>query len=112
MGGRVAYLANASQPFAACISYYGSNIHSMSDLAQSLSGPHLFFWGGKDKHILPEHVMTVEEFMRESGKPYINVVISYADHAFNSDERPNYNPKAASEAWAMSMAFLRNNLKS
>jgi carboxymethylenebutenolidase len=45
--------------------------------------------------------------MDEAGKEYVNVKISYADHAFACDERPEYNEKA----WALTLAFLRNNMK-
>jgi carboxymethylenebutenolidase len=47
--------------------------------------------------------------MDEAGKEYINVKISYADHAFFCDERPAYNEKAAKEAWALTLAFFKNN---
>jgi carboxymethylenebutenolidase len=48
--------------------------------------------------------------MDEAGKPYAHIVFSYADHAFNCDDRPNYQPQAAAEAWALAMAFLRNRM--
>ncbi len=110
LGGRVSFLANTILPFSACISYYGGSTHLMADRAATMQAPHLFFWGGLDKHILPEHVETVINAVKKAEKPFINVVISYADHAFNCNDRPNYNPEAASEAWAMSMAFFKNKL--
>ncbi len=111
MGGRVAVLANAVLPLAASVSYYGGNMPSLLDKIKNLHAPQLFFWGGQDKHILPEHIETVIRAVEEAGKQYTNVVISQADHAFNCDDRPSYNPKAAKEAWAMSVAFLANNLQ-
>ena len=108
MGGRVAYIANALLPLSAAVSYYGSNMPP--ELAKDLHGPQLFFWGGLDKHILPEQIQGVLGAVKSAGKAYINVLISYGDHGFNCDERPAYQPKAASEAWAMSLAFLKNNL--
>jgi carboxymethylenebutenolidase len=48
--------------------------------------------------------------MDKAGKEYINVKISYADHAFACDERPGYNEKATKEAWALTLAFFRNNM--
>jgi carboxymethylenebutenolidase len=108
MGGRVSYIANALLPLSAAISYYGSNMPV--DLAKDLHGPQLFYWGGLDKHILPQQIEGVVSAVKSAGKEYTNVVISYGDHGFNCDERPSYQPKAAREAWAMSMAFLKNNL--
>jgi carboxymethylenebutenolidase len=110
LGGRVSFLANAILPFSACISYYGGSTHLLADKAADMHAPHLFFWGGLDKHILPEHVETVISAMKKAEKPFINVVISYADHAFNCDDRPAYNAEASKEAWAMSMAFFKNKL--
>jgi carboxymethylenebutenolidase len=108
MGGRVSYIANALLPLSAAISYYGSNMPV--DLAKDLHGPQLFYWGGLDKHILPQQIEGVVSAVKSAGKEYTNVVISYGDHGFHCDERPSYQPKAAREAWAMSMAFLKNNL--
>jgi carboxymethylenebutenolidase len=110
MGGRVSFLANAVLPLACAVSYYGGNMPSVIDKVASLHGPQLFFWGGLDKHITPEQIETVISAMQKAGKPHINVVFSYADHAFNCDERVNYHPRAAAEAWAMTLAFLKNNL--
>lgn len=108
LGGRVSFIANSILPFSACISYYGGGLHMLGNKAANMHAPHLFFWGGLDKHILPENVETVVSAMKKAEKPFINVVISYADHAFNCDDRPAYNAEAAKEAWAMSMAFLKN----
>jgi carboxymethylenebutenolidase len=110
LGGRVAFLANAILPLAAAVSYYGGSIHTISDKAKDIHGPQIFFWGGLDKHILPEHRNTIIKALDDAAKEYINTVISYADHGFNCDERTSYNPKAAKEAWAMTLAFFKNNL--
>jgi carboxymethylenebutenolidase len=111
LGGRVSVLANALLPLAASVSYYGGNMPSILDKIKDLHAPQLLFWGGLDKHILPEHIDSVVKALKEAGKSYINVVISYADHAFNCDERVNYHPQAAREAWAMTIAFLNNHLQ-
>lgn len=111
MGGRVSFIANYTLPLSACISYYGSGIQNMVFKMASLHAPHLFFWGGMDTHILPEHVAAVADGMRQAGKPFVNVVLSYAGHAFNNDQRTNYNADASKEAWAMSMAFFKNKLQ-
>ena len=111
LGGRVSFIANSALPLAASVSFYGGYTHVIADMAAALHGPQLFFWGGKDTHILPEHVDTVINAVKKAGKDYINVVISYADHAFFCDARPSYHPQAAAEAWGMTTAFLKNKLK-
>ena len=110
LGGRASFLANAILPLSAGISFYGGRTETLVDKANELHAPHLFFWGGLDKHIGQEQIDTVINAVKKAGKPYTNVVISYADHAFNCDDRASYNKQAASEAWAMSMAFFKNNL--
>ncbi len=110
LGGRATFLANANLPLSAAISFYGGRTDALADRAPLLHAPHLFFWGGLDKHIAQEQIDTVINAVKQAGKPYTNVVISYADHGFNCDDRASYNKQAATEAWALSMAFLKNNL--
>lgn len=110
LGGRVSFVANTLLPLKAGISFYGGGIHTLLDRTNNLQSPHLFFWGGKDQHIKPEHIAAVNEAVNAAGKDFINVVISYADHGFFCNERAAYNPKAALEAWELARAFLKNNL--
>ncbi|MDB5236815.1 MAG: hypothetical protein JWR44_3808 [Hymenobacter sp.] len=110
LGGRVSFLANAVLPLAAAVSYYGGGTHMLKDRAKDLHAPHLFFWGGLDQHISKEHIAEVIDAVEAAGKPYINTVISYADHGFNCDERPSYHPEAAAEAWALTLAYFGEKL--
>jgi carboxymethylenebutenolidase len=110
LGGRVSLIANMVLPLAAAVSYYGGSTTPLLDRLNELHAPQLMFWGGLDKHILPEHIDALEKGLKAADKKYINVVLSDADHGFNCDEKPAYNPKAAKEAWAMVLAFLENNL--
>lgn len=109
LGGRVSFLANAVLPLAAGVSYYGGGTDQLAGKAKDLHGRHLFFWGGLDKHIKQENINTVLNALDEAGKEYVNVKISYADHAFSCNERPAYNKAAADEALALTLAFLKNN---
>lgn len=106
LGGRVSFLANATVALRSAVSYYGGGTDQIADMASKLQGKHLFFWGGKDQHIKPGNINKVTEAMTAAGKDYINVVISYADHAFACDERPNYNAVATKEALALTLTFL------
>ena len=110
LGGRVAFVANAVLPLSAAVSYYGGGLDQVTDLASQLSGPHLFQWGGLDKHLTPEVRNKVITAVETAAKPFASIIYSYADHAFSCDDRPNYNPEAAAEAWALSLAFLRNRM--
>ena len=110
LGGKVSFLANAVLPLAAGVSYYGGGTHALTDYAKDLHAPHLFFWGGLDEHIGKEHIHQVIEAVEAAKKPYINTVISYADHGFHCDARASYHPEAAKEAWALTMAFFGEKL--
>ena len=111
LGGRVSFLANSVLPMVAAISYYGGGIDQLIDEAPNLHGAHLFYWGGLDLHITSDKIDVVVNALKNAGKDYTNVVISYADHGFNCDDRSSYHPLAAKEAWAHSLSFLENRLK-
>ena len=108
MGGRISFLANASLPLRAAASYYGGGIApALLDRAANLHAPMLFFWGGLDKHIPAEQRNAVIDAVRSAGKSYANVEFSDADHGFNCDERASYQPRAARQAWALLLEFLK-----
>ncbi len=111
LGGRVSFIANFTLPLSAAVSYYGGGTHALADRAKDLHAPHLFFWGGLDTHIHAEHIDAVISAVKQHGKSYTNVVFGSADHAFNNDERPNYNADASAEAWAHTLAFFKSKLK-
>jgi carboxymethylenebutenolidase len=110
LGGRVSFLANAVLPLAAAVSYYGGGTHLLAGRAAELHAPHLFFWGGRDTHISKAQIDSLTQALDAAGKPYINTVISTAEHGFNCDERPSYQPAAAAEAWALTLAFFQQKL--
>jgi len=111
MGGRVSFIANMALPLQAAVSYYAGGMPAIADRLHEIHAPHLMFWGGLDKHITPDQVETVAKALQDAKKEFINVIVSYADHAFNCDERPSYHPQAAKEAWALTLTFLENKLK-
>ena len=112
LGGRSSFVANATLPLKAAVSFYGGGIGtSLLDLAKDEHGPILFFWGGLDKHIGADQRNAVAEAMTNAQKPFINVEISDADHGFFNNEKPVYHPDAAKHAWALTLSFLAANLE-
>jgi carboxymethylenebutenolidase len=110
MGGRVAYLANATVPLAATISFYGGRIARWFDLLQQQSGPLLMFWGAKDETIDAAQRREVEEAFDNAGLVHTQVVFSEAGHGFFRHVRDDvYEPRAAGQAWALTVEFLRQN---
>ena len=56
------------------------------------------------------YVPQTEELMKKYGKRFDPQIYSGAADAFCSDAGPNYNEAAAQDAWARTLAFLRENL--
>lgn len=112
LGGRAAYLANSELPLAASVSYYGGGIaQSLLDRAPRLSGPQLFFWGGKDANITPEHTRAIVDALRAAGKTFVNVEFSDANHGFfNEQIEGRHHPASARESWALALRFLNDSL--
>ena len=106
LGGRASFLANSSLPLAAGVSYYAGGMPSVLDRVEMVHGPHTFFWGGRDKHITAEQKQAVVDTFTRAGKTFTNVEFSQADHGFFCDQRSAYEPNAAREAWALTLAFL------
>lgn len=110
MGGRISFIANSYLQLKATVSFYGGGIQNLLERVTDLKAPQLFFWGGKDHHIRPEHIQSITEALRNADKQFINVEISDADHGFFCNERTAYNPQAATESWEFVKAFFKNKL--
>ena len=118
MGGRTSFLADALLPLQASVSYYGGGIAPgpqprFPDLlgrVGNLHAPLLLFWGGQDGHIGPDQVRALEDSLRAAGKPYTQVTFSEANHGFFCDARAAYEPNAARQSWALTLAFLATHL--
>jgi carboxymethylenebutenolidase len=116
MGGRVSFLANATVPVKAAISYYGGGIApgprgpGLLDQVGNLHAPLLLFWGYQDKHIGIDQPRAVADALHTAGKSFVTVTFSDADHGFFCDARPSYNAQAATQSWALALRFLKTNL--
>lgn len=111
MGGRASFLADAVLPLQAAISFYGGGIApGLLDRAPHLRGPLLMFWGGEDEHIPVAQRRAVADALDQHSKPFTYVEFSEAGHGFFCNERPSFEPRAAAQAWALTLAFLDAHL--
>jgi len=110
MGGRVSFVANATVPLKAAVSYYGGGLADIIGRASDCSAPMLFFWGEQDQHIPSEQRQKVAEGMSESRHQSVQVTFSDAGHAFFNDQRPSYNAAASKLAWELTLSFFEQNL--
>jgi carboxymethylenebutenolidase len=102
-GGALAWLSATRLKANAAVGYYPSRI---GDYAKEIpQAPVMFHFGQHDKHIGPDQIEAVS-----SGHPEVAIYTYDADHAFNRDVSPAYNPDAASLAKARTIDFLKAKL--
>jgi len=92
-----------------CVMYYGmpeKNVDKLKELHCDVIG----FFGNKDKWITPQ---VVEEF-KTNMKTADRKVTTYeydADHAFANPSNPHANKEAAADAYAKTIAFIKERMK-
>lgn len=111
MGGRISFIANATLPLKAAVSYYGGQIAQQHlALAVKQHGPLLLVWAGLDQNITLEHRVMIKEALYNAKKDFVDLEFSHADHGFFNNERQAYHPLAAQQAWALTLSFLKTYL--
>jgi carboxymethylenebutenolidase len=112
MGGRASFIANACLPLKAAVSFYGGGIApDHLDLAAKQKAPLLLVWGGKDEHIPAEQRKKIADALQKASHDFTEINFSKADHGFFCDQRPSYHETSATEAWALSLEYLRDHVK-
>lgn len=111
MGGALSLFAASKNPeVGACVVFYGGHPNIKPDLP-SLRAPVLGIYAGKDSFVNPQVVADLDRQLTELGKPHTFHTYAEAAHAFFNEERPEvYDPAAAKDAWAKTLAFLRREL--
>lgn len=103
-GGTVAFLANTRLDLPA-VSYYGAR--NLPFLDEPAGAPLMFHFGGRDPHIRPDAV--AEHRLKQAQADVF--VYDGADHAFNRDPDPPFDPDAAALAWQRTLAFFTEHLQ-
>lgn len=112
MGGGYALKLAMSQPhLAACVVNYGTLPTDPSDI-QQIVAPVLGNFGTLDKGVLPTDVQMFEKTMKNMSRRIDIKMYDGAGHGFaNPDNKETYQPEAAADSWARSVAFLNKSLK-
>jgi carboxymethylenebutenolidase len=112
MGGALSLFAATKNPeVGACVVFYGGHPNIKPDLP-ALRAPVLGIYAGKDAFVNPQVVAELDRQLTDLGKPHTFHTYAEANHAFFNDERPEvYDPAAAKDAWAKTLAFLRRELQ-
>ncbi|MGV8942640.1 dienelactone hydrolase family protein [Thermomonas sp.] len=103
-GGTVAFLGNTRLNLPA-VSYYGAR--NLPFLGEPAGAPLMFHFGGRDPHITPEAV-AAHRLKQPQAQTF---VYEEADHAFNRDPDPPFDPEAAELAWQRTLAFFTEHLQ-
>ena len=115
-GGRIVWLYAAhSDKLKAGAAWYGRLVGQPNelqpknpvDIAPDLKAPVRGFYGGKDHGISIESVEQMKFALDAAKQPSSIHVYPDAQHGFNADYRPSYDPAAARDAWAKMLAFFK-----
>ncbi|MBX9772329.1 MAG: dienelactone hydrolase family protein [Candidatus Obscuribacterales bacterium] len=116
MGGALAFmLAGRSKNLSFVIDYYGRVLYpetsdkkplSPIDYAEGINCPVLALFSGIDPIIPLDQIQLFEDKLSGLGKSLELKVYDNAEHAFFNDRREHYNPQAAEDAWALTLAFI------
>ena len=109
MGGTFALRAACSlEGLSAAVPFYGDIPEE--ELLSQLRIPTTFISGTRDGWINPEKVAAMEDVVERYELPLVSVKYD-ADHAFFNNTRPEvYDDTAARDAWALAIAFFKENL--
>ncbi|WP_018157672.1 dienelactone hydrolase family protein [Demetria terragena] len=108
-GGGLGFNVAAVESVDALVSYYGSALPSLLDLAPRVTVPSLHHFGLADSFIDADTVAQIE---RAVGGPTTTFhTYPGADHAFDNSDLPAlHHPAASEQAWDRTRAWLATNL--
>jgi carboxymethylenebutenolidase len=95
----------------AVVMYSGQLVSDSKELAK-LNMPLLGLFAESDESVPIRDVQVFRENLRRLGKPSQVLIYPHAKGGFAMPGARNYDAKAAADAWAATLAFLDQNLKS
>jgi carboxymethylenebutenolidase len=109
-GGGVTWQVAVHMPeLLAAIPYYGP--HPIASDVPMINAAVLAIYGEQDSRI-NSGIPAIEEAMTANNKIYEKMIYPNADHAFNNDTGSRYNPEAAQDSWARSLAWFDQYVRS
>ncbi|MHB1987145.1 MAG: dienelactone hydrolase family protein [Acidimicrobiales bacterium] len=110
LGGSLAYLTAAAGAPDACVSYYGSGIAASLELADEITCPILFHFGGSDPFIPMAEIEKIAA--RFASRADVTVRIEpEAGHAFENLLAPQFAmPEAAARSFPATVRWLAEHL--
>ncbi len=103
-GGGVTWRVATQMPeLKAAVPFYGP--HPPVEDVPNIQAAVLAIYGELDTRI-NQGIPAIEAAMQQNNKVYEKVLYPNADHAFHNDTGPRYNPEAARDAWARTLAWF------
>jgi carboxymethylenebutenolidase len=109
-GGGLAFNVAAVEQPDALVSYYGSGIPGLLDLAPQVTAPSLHHFGTADSYLDADTVEAVRAAVTAGGTPVEFELYEGADHAFDNDDFLLHHAEASALAWQRTLAFLAREL--
>jgi carboxymethylenebutenolidase len=92
----------------ALVSYYGSALPQLLDLASQVDVPSLHHFGLSDSYIPPEQVRAIEAAVTAHGATFLTY--EGAGHAFDNPRPEFHHAQASQQAWEATRAWLAEHL--
>ncbi|MGC0274299.1 dienelactone hydrolase family protein [Pseudactinotalea sp. Z1739] len=109
-GGGVAFQVAAEDSPDALVSYYGSALPGLLDLAESITCPSLHHFGTADAYIPMEQVALIRRAVTAAPVPAQFETYDGAGHAFDNPAPAFHHPEASALAWPRTLEFLSGHL--
>jgi carboxymethylenebutenolidase len=109
-GGGLAFNVAAVEEVNALVSYYGSALPGLLDLAPQVTAPSLYHFGTADDYLDAATVAKIREAVTSAGAPVEFETYEGANHAFDNDVFVLHHPEASALAWQRTLAFLGRRL--
>jgi carboxymethylenebutenolidase len=117
-GGRVTFLVALHRALGAAIGFYGGGIvtarfpqfPALVDDVATLQTPWLGLFGDKDGSIPVDDVETLRAALKTASVPCDVVRYAEAGHGFHCDQRADFRPDDAADAWSRTLDWLGQHL--
>ena len=107
-GGGLAFNVAAVDDVDVLVSYYGSALGDLTDLAGDVDAPSLHHFGTADAFIPAETIERVRAAVTEHGAQF--ETYEGANHAFDNPSPAFHHPQASAAAWQATTRFLNQHL--
>ena len=109
-GGGLAFNVAAVETVDALVSYYGSALPNLLDLAPQVHAPSLHHFGTADAYLDAEAVDRIRTAVTAGDAVVEFEMYEGANHAFDNDRFVLHHPEASALAWQRTLNFLAREL--